>query len=126
MFCLLLFVGVNGSDVAIVRAALSRYSRQELGRSTYEVPLSMRDTPSSSQAPLEEVRFVVLTIESTNEHPMESSPESRMGVIAYTYKGQFDDVSCGRTYVRDLDDWDLPDKTFTCVSGCITEFVEFT
>ena len=120
--CMIVFsAGVNGSDVAVVRTARASYSRRQLGFDAYELPLRMTDSPLSGQASQSQLRTLVLTIESTNEHQMQEEPESRMGAIAYTYLGMFDDVSCGRTYVRDEDDWDLDDKTFTCTDGCVSD-----
>ena len=119
--CIVFSAGINGSDVAVVRTARPSYSRRQLGFDAYELPLRMTDSPLSGQASQSQLRTLVLTIESTNEHQMQEEPESRMGAIAYTYLGMFDDVSCGRTYVRDEDDWDLDDKTFTCEDGCVSD-----
>ena len=75
---------------------------------------------------MDAVRTVVITIESTNENPIDASKESVKGVAVYTYKGEIDDVSCGRTYVSDIDDWDLADKNFQCIGGCVDQFTYFT
>ena len=33
-------------------------------------------------------------------------------IFVYNYRGKAPTTEIGRVYVKDLDDWDLPDKTF--------------
>ena len=116
----------TGGQEAVILAGRNGYSRNDLGRKSYTVTLNMRDNPTSGQASLNANRVLTLVIESTNENPMVESPQSRKGVIAYTNINNYDDLPCGNTYVEDPDDWDLDDKTFECISGCVGEYTYFT
>ena len=112
--------------MAVVRANRNGYSRNELERKTYSIQLRMQDNPSSGQASQEAVRTLTLVIESTNENRMVEDPQSRKGVVVYTYVNSQENVPCGSTYVEDPDDWDLPDKNFECISGCRGDYQYFT
>lgn len=80
----------------------------------------MTDSPSSGLPPQSAIRTLRVTIESLNDNEM-IQDGSYKKVLIHNYMRQFKTVHCGNVYVNDPDDWDLPDKTFTCVSGCQVE-----
>ena len=50
-----------------------------------------------------------LIIGDVNDNPMEPGHSD---IFVYNYRGRAPDTDVGRVFVKDKDDWDLPDKTF--------------
>ncbi len=58
---------------------------------------------------LSAVSYLRLVIGDKNDNPME---EGASQIFVYNYEGLAPSTPIGRVYVKDPDDWDLPDKTF--------------
>ena len=110
----------NGTGILI--ANLDGYNRYGQGRKQYELGIKMTDNPTSGQPQMSASRTLPVIIESLNDREMVEAGSTK-DVLVYNYQEDFDQVLCGNVYVNDTDDWDLPDKTFTCIEGC-TEEVE--
>ncbi|ELU14775.1 hypothetical protein CAPTEDRAFT_226653 [Capitella teleta] len=100
----------GGEDAGIVLSNRNGFSREELGRSSYELTITMSDNPTSGEASQQQTYTLRLTIEDDN-YNMHS--EGTKLVTVYNYNGELGSVPLGNVFVEDPDDWDLPDKTFT-------------
>ncbi|KAG8237691.1 hypothetical protein J437_LFUL017859 [Ladona fulva] len=72
----------------------------------YLIPITIID---SGDPPMTGTSTLTLVIGDINDNPMQSGSSS---IFVYNYKGEAPAMDIGRVYVEDLDDWDLPDKTF--------------
>ncbi|XP_033215756.1 DE-cadherin-like isoform X2 [Belonocnema kinseyi] len=84
------------------------FDREE--RKSYVIPISIKDngTPSMTGTSM-----LTVIIGDVNDNPMSNGESS---IFVYNYKGEAPDSEIGRVYVKDPDDWDLPDKRFTWIS----------
>uniref|UniRef100_T1J0L7 Neural-cadherin n=1 Tax=Strigamia maritima TaxID=126957 RepID=T1J0L7_STRMM len=96
--------GANGDGMAIVYSLVT-FDREV--QKEYMVPIVIKDNGNPSMTG---TSTLVVIIGDENDNRM--LPGS-MDIFVYNFKGdvvQATDV--GRVFVQDLDDWDLPDKTF--------------
>ncbi|KAB0801471.1 hypothetical protein PPYR_05825 [Photinus pyralis] len=77
----------------------------------YLVPIAVTD--SGSPSPATATSFMKVIIGDVNDN--EAKPGESQ-IFVYNYEGKSPDVSIGRVYVDDLDDWDLNDKYFQWAS----------
>ena len=70
----------------------------------YNIPIKICDHKN-----LCNVSTLLLTIGDVNDNPMAPGYSE---IFVYNYEGKAPDTQVGRVYVKDPDDWDLPDKTF--------------
>lgn len=70
----------------------------------YDIPIKICDHKN-----LCGVSVLPLTIGDVNDNPMEPGHSE---IFVYNYEGRAPNTRIGRVYVKDKDDWDLPDKTF--------------
>lgn len=91
----------NGNGGMTVRA-LKRFDRETTKR--IEIPIRVTDVGGNSAT-----RSVFVIIGDENDNPMS---DGSVHIDVYSYEGQLQSQSIGRVYVSDLDDWDLPHKTF--------------
>ncbi|XP_038114556.1 DE-cadherin [Culex quinquefasciatus] len=85
--------------------ALVKFDREE--QKEYRIPILITD--SGEPRPLSKVSILHLVIGDVNDNEMKDG-ESK--IFVYNYKGESPNADIGRVFVDDLDDWDLPDKTF--------------
>lgn len=71
----------------------------------YLIPIEITD---SGNPPQSGTSILTVIIGDKNDNPM-TDGESK--IFVYKYK-ENNSISIGRVYVNDLDDWDLPDKSF--------------
>lgn len=88
-------------DYLIARVSFDREEQKE-----YWIPIRITD---SGNAPQSNISLLHLIIGDVNDNAMESGQSA---VFVYNYRGEAPDTEIGRVYVKDLDDWDLPDKSF--------------
>ncbi|XP_043497699.1 DE-cadherin isoform X1 [Polistes fuscatus] len=84
------------------------FDREE--RKSYNIPIAIMD---SGKPPMTGTSTLTVIIGDENDNPMEEGSSS---IFVYVYKGDAPDTKIGRVYVKDSDDWDLPDKHFTWAS----------
>ncbi|CAL1540107.1 unnamed protein product [Lymnaea stagnalis] len=103
--------GDSGSGTALISTS-TVFDREKT--KTYELPIVMWDMRGSgnpkAQTGTNTLTIVIGDVNDNHHHP------GHQDVFVYNYKGLFGPVVIGRVYVEDLDDWDLPDKTFTFLS----------
>nr|UTK45865.1 neural-cadherin [Crepidula fornicata] len=92
------------------------FTDQEFDRETqkyYYLPIVMSDMRGTGSSEAKTgTNTLTVTIGDINDQPMGPGTQN---MFVYNYKGLFGPVDIGRVYVKDKDDWDLPDKTFTFV-----------
>lgn len=96
---------VTGSTLNAVKANFDREQRKE-----YAIPIVIVDTGSPRQTGTSTLTVI---IGDQNDNDMEDG-ESK--IFVYKYK-QNETYPIGRVYVKDPDDWDLPDKVFSWENG---------
>ncbi|KAK7483025.1 hypothetical protein BaRGS_00025688, partial [Batillaria attramentaria] len=102
--------GDGGNGTGLVTTS-NTFDREQ--QKYYTIPIVMWDMRGVNQALSKTgTNTLTVTIADVNDNPQ--SP-GHQDVFVYNYKGLFGDFVIGRVYVTDLDDWDLPDKTFTYV-----------
>ncbi|XP_029165136.1 DE-cadherin isoform X1 [Nylanderia fulva] len=84
------------------------FDREE--RKSYNIPIAITD---SGMPPMTGTSTLTVIIGDENDNPMQEGSSS---IFVYNYKGEAPDTEIGRVYVNDLDDWDLPDKSFDWAS----------
>ena len=92
----------NGSYVI---RALTSFDREK--RKYYSVPINICDVKNACA-----VSYLTVIIGDRNDNPMQDGASE---IFVYNYEGKAPDTQIGRVYVKDPDDWDLPDKTFKFV-----------
>ncbi|EEC17239.1 Gb2-cadherin, putative [Ixodes scapularis] len=95
--------GANGDGMAVVR------SRETFDRETqkeYLVPILIKDNGNPSLTGTSTLTVIIGDINDNRMHPGSKS------IFVYNFKGESPPTKIGRIHVEDLDDWDLPDKTF--------------
>ena len=85
------------------------FDREE--RKSYEIPIVISD---SGSPPMTGTSTLTVIIGDVNDNPM---TEGSSSIFVYNYKGEAPDTEIGRVYVKDPDDWDLPDKYFEWASS---------
>ncbi|EAT33862.1 AAEL013873-PA [Aedes aegypti] len=95
------------TDVLYAQVRFDREQQKE-----YFIPVLITD--SGKPQPLSKVSILHLVIGDVNDNEMQDG-ESK--IFVYNYKGESPNADIGRVYVDDLDDWDLPDKTFNWRDG---------
>ncbi|XP_078053729.1 DE-cadherin isoform X2 [Augochlora pura] len=84
--------------------ALVRFDREQ--RKSYEIPIAITD---HGQPTMTGTSTLTVIIGDENDNPMSEGSSS---IFVYNYKGEAPNTEIGRVYVKDADDWDLPDKHF--------------
>lgn len=84
--------------------AKTTFDREE--KKIYHVPITISDSGIPKMTGTSTLQVII-----GDENDNEMKP-GRSSIFVYTYKGESPDMEIGRVYVDDLDDWDLPDKTF--------------
>ncbi|XP_037558353.1 neural-cadherin isoform X4 [Dermacentor silvarum] len=95
--------GANGDGMAVVR------SRETFDRETqkeYLVPILIKDNGNPSLTGTSTLTVIIGDVNDNRMHPGSKS------IFVYNFKGESPPTKIGRIHVEDLDDWDLPDKTF--------------
>lgn len=92
---------IRGSSLEALRA-LDREEQKQ-----YFIPIAITD---SGKPPMTGTSTLTLIVADENDNSMEAGESS---IFVYNYKGEAPDTQIGRVYVKDPDDWDLPDKTFS-------------
>ncbi|XP_054263289.1 DE-cadherin-like [Macrosteles quadrilineatus] len=92
--------GVSGNQLS----ALVTFDREE--KKSYQVQIAITDSGQPTQTGTSTLTVV---IGDENDNPMKKGSSD---IFVYNYKGEAPDTEIGRVYVEDLDDWDLPDKSF--------------
>ncbi|CAG9112803.1 unnamed protein product [Plutella xylostella] len=80
------------------------FDREE--RKEYFIPVAITDSGSPR---LTGVSILHVVIGDKNDNPM---APGHSDIFVYNYKGEAPDTEIGRVFVKDPDDWDLPDKRF--------------
>jgi len=80
----------------------TRFDREQ--QKVYQIPVEVADNQG-----MKAVSLLTLVIGDKNDNPM--APGSSQ-IFVYNYRGLAPTTEIGRVYVKDPDDWDLPDKTF--------------
>lgn len=83
---------------------MATFDREE--QKIYNIPIKISDRGIPTMTGTSTLQVV---IGDENDNDMKPG---RSSIFVYTYKGESPDMEIGRVYVDDLDDWDLPDKTF--------------
>ncbi|CAO1327367.1 unnamed protein product [Diamesa tonsa] len=90
-------------------SAIVEFDREQ--QKEYFIPILVSDTGSPV---MKNVSILHLVIGDVNDNPMEAGESN---IFVYNYKGEAPNTEVGRVYVKDPDDWDLPDKTFHWKDG---------
>ncbi|XP_047118486.1 neural-cadherin-like [Schistocerca piceifrons] len=93
----------QGDGMAVL-SSLRSFDREL--QKQYIIPIIIKD---SGNPPMSGTSTLTITIGDINDNMM--LPGSK-DIYVYNFMGQAPDTEIGRVYVYDLDDWDLPDKTF--------------
>jgi len=84
-------------------ATVDNFDRE--AKKQYKLPIEITD---SGKPPQKGISILTVIIGDENDNPMTYGESS---IFVYKYK-EDSDFNIGRVYVTDLDDWDLPDKSF--------------
>ena len=90
-------------------------------RKEYAIPIVISDSGTPNQQTATSTLTVIIGDE--NDNPMSDGSSS---ILVYNYRNSLPDTEIGRVYVTDLDDWDLPDKTFAWSTSSFTPPPHFT
>nr|CAD7400327.1 unnamed protein product [Timema poppensis] len=94
---------VDGDGSAVI-SSLRSFDREQ--QKEYLVPIVIKDSGSPAMS---STSMITVVIGDVNDNKM--YPGSK-DILVYNYMGQAPDSRIGRVFVKDLDDWDLPDKKF--------------
>lgn len=97
------FNGANGDGMAIVT---SKDSFDREVQKEYLVPIIIKD---SGTPPMTGTSTLTVIIGDMNDNRMHSGSKT---IFVYNFNGETISSPIGRVHVEDLDDWDLPDKSF--------------
>lgn len=100
--------GANGDGMAIVS------SKKEFDREVqkeYLVPIIIKDNGYPSKSGTSTLTVIIGDINDNRMYP------GSKNIFVYNYRGQSPPTPIGRVHVEDLDDWDLPDKSFIWDGG---------
>lgn len=100
--------GANGDGMAIVN------SKKEFDRETqkeYHVPIIIKDNGYPSKSGTSTLTVIVGDVNDNRMYPGAKT------IFVYNFRGQSPPTQIGRVHVEDLDDWDLPDKSFIWEGG---------
>ncbi|RWS18113.1 Neural-cadherin-like protein, partial [Leptotrombidium deliense] len=95
--------GANGDGMAIV------YSKEKFDREVqkeYLVPIVIKDSGIPAMTGTSTLTVVIGDRNDNRMHP------GNKHIFVYSFKGDTPPTPIGRVHVEDLDDWDLPDKSF--------------
>ncbi|XP_064467310.1 neural-cadherin-like isoform X1 [Ornithodoros turicata] len=95
--------GANGDGMAVVRS-LETFDRET--QKEYLVPILIKDNGNPSLTGTSTLTVIIGDVNDNRMHP------GSKGIFVYNFKGESPPTKIGRVHVEDLDDWDLPDKTF--------------
>nr|CAD7572875.1 unnamed protein product [Timema californicum] len=95
--------GANGDGKAVV---FSLYSFDRELQKKYLLPIVIKDSGSPTMS---STSTLTVVIGDVNDNKMRPGSKD---IFVYNYMGQAQDSQIGRVFVYDVDDWDLPDKTF--------------
>lgn len=95
--------GANGDGMAIVS---SKDSFDRELQKEYLVPIIIKDSGATAMTGTSTLTVVIGDI---NDNRMHSGSKT---ITVYTFNGEAVSTPIGRVHVEDLDDWDLPDKSF--------------
>lgn len=100
--------GANGDGMAIVT------SKKEFDREIqkeYLVPIVIKDSGYPSKSGTSTLTVIIGDINDNRMYP------GSKNIFVYNFLGQSPPTPIGRVHVEDLDDWDLPDKSFIWDGG---------
>ncbi|RWS18143.1 Neural-cadherin-like protein, partial [Leptotrombidium deliense] len=95
--------GTNGDGMAIL------YSKEKFDREVqkeYLVPIVIKDSGIPAMTGTSTLTVVIGDRNDNRMHP------GNKHIFVYSFKGDTPPTPIGRVHVEDLDDWDLPDKSF--------------
>ncbi|GFR26878.1 neural-cadherin [Trichonephila clavata] len=95
--------GANGDGMAIVTSK-ERFDREQ--QKEYLVPIVIKDSGTPSMTGTSTLTVIIGDVNDNRMHPGTKS------IFVYNFKGESPPTPIGRVHVEDLDDWDLPDKSF--------------
>ncbi|XP_055930136.1 neural-cadherin-like isoform X4 [Argiope bruennichi] len=95
--------GANGDGMAIVTSK-ERFDREQ--QKEYLVPIVIKDSGTPSMTGTSTLTVIIGDVNDNRMHPGSKS------IFVYNFKGESPPTPIGRVHVEDLDDWDLPDKSF--------------
>nr|CAD7403376.1 unnamed protein product [Timema cristinae] len=95
--------GASGDGKAVV---FSLYSFDRELQKEYLLPIVIKDSGSPTMS---STSTLTVVIGDVNDNKMRPGSKD---IFVYNYMGQAQDSQIGRVFVYDVDDWDLPDKTF--------------
>ncbi|UYV67730.1 hmr-1 [Cordylochernes scorpioides] len=95
--------GANGDGMAIV-SSKEKFDREQ--QKEYLVPIVIKDSGTPSMTGTSTLTVIIGDSNDNRMHPGSKS------IFVYNFKGDTPPTPIGRVHVEDLDDWDLPDKTF--------------
>ena len=100
--------GANGDGMAVV-SSLRSFDRER--QKEYFVPIVIKDSGSPAMSGTSTLTVI---IGDSNDNKMQPGSKE---IFVYNYRGEAPTSEIGRVHVNDLDDWDLPDKTFSWNAG---------
>ena len=92
----------KGSNGKYYLETLTAFDREE--KKVYQIPIRIEDNKGMAATSI-----LTLVIGDKNDNPMQPGAST---IFVYNYEGRAPDTEIGRVYVKDPDDWDLPDKSF--------------
>ena len=100
--------GANGDGMAIVNSKME-FDREV--QKEYHVPIVIKDNGYPSKSGTSTLTVIIGDINDNRMYP------GSKNIFVYNFRGQSPPTPIGRVHVEDLDDWDLPDKSFIWEGG---------